>query len=244
VNSGNGRPLGLSARGPNIVAPGLWREAGHPGQVLTEEERTQLAVISTVARFAKGELLYRKGDRADAVFNLIGGVVKSYKTQEDGSPHIAGFLFPDDLIGLAEEGTYINTAEAITAVSAYRIPTSALEARLRKNAALEYNVICKLCHELREAQRHAFLLTRRHALAKVGLFLEMLESLQAGRGEHTDEIYLPMTRTDIGNYIGISLEAVSRSLRALAARGIIGLRNRHHVKILDRARLAAVVAEH
>jgi len=243
VNSGNGRPLGPGARGPNIAARALWGAAGYPGQVLTEEERSQLAVISTVARFGKGELLYRKGDHADAVFNLIGGVVKSYKTQENGLPHIADFLFPDDLIGLSEEGRYVNTAEAITAVSAYRIPTPALEVRLRKNATLEFNVICKLCHELREAQRHAFLLTRRHALAKVGLFLELLESLQAGRGEHTDEIYVPMTRTDIGNYIGTSLEAVSRSLRALAARGIIGFRNRHHIKILDRAGLAAVVAE-
>ena len=242
MNSGNNNRLGLVARGPNIAARGLWGSAGNPGRVLTEEERAQLVLISTVARFAKGDLLYREGDRADAVFNVIVGVAKSYKGQTDGSHQIAGFLFPDDLVGLAEEGVYVNSAEAVTAVTAYRISTSALEARLRKNAALEFNVICKLCHELREAQRHALLLTRRHALAKVGLFLEMLEGHRAATGEAADEVFLPMTRSDVSDYIGTSLEAVSRSFRALADRGIIAFRDRRHIKILDRPGLAAVIA--
>jgi CRP-like cAMP-binding protein len=242
MNTGNGGHFGFSACGPNIVAPGLWGVAGNPGQVLTEQERAELAVISTVVRFARGDILYREGDSADAVFNLIGGVVKSYRGNGDGSHDIAGFLFPGDLIGLALDGAYVNTAEAIAATTAYRIPAPALETKLRRSAALEFNVICKLCHELREAQRHAFLLTRRHALAKVGLFLEMLESHQAGRGKSAEEIYLPMTRSDIGGYIGTSLEAVSRSFRALADRRIVAFRNRHHVKILDRSGLAAIVS--
>lgn len=232
----------VSGHGPNFVVPGLWISTRGPG-VLTEEERGQLAVISTVTRYAKGDLLYREGDRADAVFNLVGGVVKAFKSNAEGSHHIVGFLFQADLIGLASEGRYLNSAEAITPTIAYRIPTSALEAKLSKNAALEFSVICRLCHELRETQRHAFLLAQNRALARVGLFLEMIETHQAMREEDTDELYLPMTRSDIGDYIGISLEAVSRSFRTLVTRGIIAARNRHHVKILDRAALAAVITE-
>ena len=243
MNSGNGDDFDRGAGGPNIVAAGLWGPSERLGRVLTKEERAHLAVISTVTRFAKGNLLYRKGNRAEAIFNLISGVVKSYKTEKDGSRHIAGFLFPDDLVGLAEEGTYVNSAEAVTSVTAYRIPTSALEGKLRQNPLLEFHVICKLCHELREAQRHAFLLTRRRALAKVGLFLEMLEQQQAAREESIDEIYMPMRRSDIASYIGISLEAASRSFRILADRGVIAFRNRQHVKVLRRAALEALVAE-
>ena len=92
-------------------------------------------------------------------------------------------------------------------------------------------------------QRHAFILSRYHALARVGLFLQMLENVQAARGEGAAEIYLPMSRSEIGDYIGVSLEAVSRSFRALSIRGVIVFRNRRHVKIIDRDRLTDIVSE-
>jgi CRP/FNR family transcriptional regulator len=96
---------------------------------------------------------------------------------------------------------------------------------------------------LREAQRHAFILSRHHALARVGLFLQMLENVQAARGEDVAEIYLPVNRSDIGDYIGVSLEAVSRAFRALSTRGVIDFRNRRHVKIIDRDRLNDITSE-
>jgi CRP/FNR family transcriptional regulator len=96
---------------------------------------------------------------------------------------------------------------------------------------------------LREAQRHAFVLSRHHALTKIGLFLEMLENYQAARGEGAGEIYLPMTRSDIADYIGISPEAVSRSFRVRSVQGVIAFRNRHHVKIVNRARFNDIASE-
>jgi len=210
---------------------------------LTDEERLDLAVISSVVRFKKGTQIYRERDRADAVFNINNGVVKSYKTLPDETQHIVAFLFPDDLIGLAEEGKYVNSTEAVTAVTGYRIPVKALETRLQKDPGLEFHVICKLCHELREAQRHAFLLSKHRALTKVALFLQMLENYQAAKGEGTGEVYLPMRRSDIADYVGMSFEAVSRSFRALASRGVITFRDRRHVKIIGRAQLEMVASE-
>ena len=90
-------------------------------------------------------------------------------------------------------------------------------------------------HELRETQRHAFILTRKRALTRVAMFLQLLENLQAARGERAAEIYLPMNRSDIGEYLGMSLEAVSRAFRGLTARGIIKSRDRQHLKIADRS---------
>ncbi len=240
-DSSTNRSHGPPGGGPSIIAPALWTSgAGYP---LNAEERALLAVIATVVRFRKGETIYEAGDHADAVFNIITGVVKSYRDLPDEKQHIVGFLFPDDLVGLAESGKYVNSAEAVTAVTLYRIPTRVLEPRLRRNPNLDFQVIAKLCHELREAQRHAFLLSKQRAVARMGLFIQMLETYQDGQEQVTQEVYLPMTRSDIGAYVGISPEAVSRSFRDLVSRGAITFRDRRHLKIIDRAQLEAVIAE-
>jgi CRP-like cAMP-binding protein len=239
-----GRLDGPPGGGPSIAAVALWGSSdSKPAHLFTDEERAQLAVISSVVRFKKGGCIYREGDRADAVFNIVGGVVKSYKTLPDGTQHILAFLFADDLLGLAEEGRYVNSAEAVTAVTGYRIPTIAIESRLRRDPGLEFHVLCKLCHELREAQRHAVLLSKRRALARVATFLQILETHQTARGESTDEVYLPMNRSDFGRYVGMSLEAVSRSFRTLASWGVVTFRDRRHLKIVNRARLEGIASE-
>jgi len=239
ANNSDDPPLG----GPSIVAPALWNSGDNPGRPLTAEERGLLAAISTIVRFRKGERIYQEGDRASAVFNIITGVVRSYKTSADERGYTVSFLFPDDLIGLAESGKYVNATEAVTAVTMYRIPTAALEVRLRNNPSLDFQIISKLCHDLRETQHHAFLLSRRHAIARVGLFLQMLETHQAAREGGAGEVYLPMTRSDIGAYVGISPEAVSRSLRELATQGVITLRDRRHAKIINRMLLETLISE-
>jgi CRP/FNR family transcriptional regulator len=75
------------------------------------------------------------------------------------------------------------------------------------------------------------------------MFLQLLENLQAGRGERTAEIYLPMNRSDIGEYLGMSLEAVSRAFRVLTTRGIIKSRDRRHLKIADRSTFDKIAAD-
>ena len=198
------------------------------------EERARLAVMSSVVRFKKGEIIYREGDPAAAVFNINTGVVTAYKEARDRSEHIVAFLLADDILGLSEEGRYANSTKAITAVSAYRLPVTALRNRLSKDAELEFHVICKLCQELRQAQRHAFLLSEKRAVTKLAMFLQFIEQLQISKGEQTAEIYLPMDRSDIGEYIGTTLAAVSRAFRTLTTRGVIKIRDRGHLRIIDR----------
>jgi CRP/FNR family transcriptional regulator len=234
----------IHGRGPAIRAVEPWaHSAGRMHQLLSDEERAQLAVISSIVRFKKGDEIYRQGRHANAVFNIISGVVKAYRTTSDGNEHITAFLFPDDLFGLSDEGRYTNSTRAVTPVTAYQLPMPALRSRLSRDASLEFHVICKLCQELRQAQRHAFLLARRQALSKMALFLQLLEQLQAARGEPTTEIYLPMKRSDIGEYVGMSLEAVSRAFRGLTASGIIKMRDRSHLKILDRDAFEKIAGE-
>ena len=116
----------IHIRGPAIHGADPWAaSAGKMRQLLSAEERTRLAVLASIVRFNKGEEIYREGQRANAVFNIITGVVKAYKTASDGSEHVTAFLFPDDLFGLSEEGRCMNSTKAITSVTAYRLPVAA-----------------------------------------------------------------------------------------------------------------------
>lgn len=229
-------------RGPSIKATPIWGSAKKElTQLLTDEERTQLSVIASIARIKKGAQIYAEGNDAVAVFNIITGVVKTYNVLEDQSEHINAFLFADDLLGLAEAGKYVNSARAVTDVTAYRMPSRTLESKLRRDATLEFHVITKLCHELREAQRHALLLDHHNALARMALFFQLLEQHQLAREQATHTLEIPMSRSDIADYVGMTPESVSRTFRTIASRGIVRFVNHRAVKILDRERLEGLV---
>jgi len=228
-------PTSIGGRGPTISALDPWApSAGRTHQLLTDDERARLAVMSSIVRFKKRETIYLEGAPAEAIFNINTGVIKVYKVAPDGREHITAFLFAGDLFGLSTEGTYANSAKAITDVIAYRLPVTMLRSHLAKDTEFDFHLICKLCQDLRQAQRHAFLLSEKRAVTKLAMFLQLIEQLQIARGQQIAEIHLPMDRSDIGEYIGTTLEAVSRAFRALTTRGVIKLRDREHVRIGDR----------
>jgi CRP-like cAMP-binding protein len=228
--------------GPVWLAPPMWHRAENAGQPLTDEERALLAVIATVVRFKKGETIFNGGDAASAVFSIIDGVIKLYMVQPDREEHIVGFMFPNDLIGLAENGQYVNSAKSVTVATLYKLPARLVETRLRQHPGLDFHVITKLSHDLRRTQRHAFLLAKHRAVTKIGLFIEMLETHQNPAGSDDVELYLPMTRADIAAYVGVSPEAVSRGFGDLVSCGAISFRDRRHLRIAERAKFDAVIA--
>jgi CRP-like cAMP-binding protein len=231
--------------GPRIAAiPFRENSDGRLLQLLSERERSQLAQIASPVRLLRGAAIYREGTRADAIYDIAIGVAKTFRTLPDGTRRIAAFLFPDDLLGLAEEGLYVDSAEAVTSITAYRLPLGALENLLRSDPTLEFHILCKLCHELREAQRHVFILGRHRALPKVAMFVQMLARSEQAREEGAAEIYLPMSRSDIADYIGMSLPAVSRAFRVIERLGLVRFRDRRHLRIIDQAGLDSLGAEH
>ncbi|MGC1560094.1 MAG: Crp/Fnr family transcriptional regulator [Bradyrhizobium sp.] len=221
--------------GPAIYAVDPWVRGKPRGrhQLLSDDERALLAKITSIVRFNKGEHIYHEGDAADAVFNIISGVVIAYRALAEGD-HVTSFLYQGDLFGLSEEGYYSNAAKAATSIVAYKIPLPALRRHLDKNADLDVDFIVKLCEDLRGAQCHALLLAQKRAATKLAMFLELQEHLQLARGEPTLEIYLPMDRSSIAAYLGLTLAALSRAFRTLVSKRIIFSRDRHHIKILDR----------
>jgi CRP/FNR family transcriptional regulator, anaerobic regulatory protein len=236
-------PPTAGVTGPSLSAiPFHQASDGKITRLLSDRERDLLARIALTVRFGRGETIFRAAEPAAFVYNIASGIARTYRTLPDGSRSVVAFLFPDDLIGLAEEGAYVNSAEAVTPITAYRLPVPALENLLSRDATLEWHVLVKLCHELREVQHHAIILGQRGALPRLALFLQMLDRAREARDGH-DEIDLPMNRSDIADYIGLSLAALSRAFRALADRRLIAFRDRRHLTILAPSRLAALVAE-
>jgi len=229
-------PIGTIA-GPAIRAVDPWLPGnprkGERHQLLTDDERARLAKIAVLVRFGKGDQICREGDPAEAVFNVVSGVVTAYRALADGE-HVTSFLHCDDLFGLSEEGRYTNGTRAATPVVAYKIPLSAMRRILSTDADIDVDVIVKLCEDLRQTQRHALLLTQKRATTRLAMFLDLQEHLQLSRGEAISEIHLPMDRSSIAAYLGITLAALGRAFRTLSSKRIIYARNRRHVKILDR----------
>lgn len=233
---------GRRPSGPSINAiPFRHGENGFPMPILSEIERGRLALIATVVHFPRGAVLHQQGDDLVCIHDIIHGVVKAYHPAADGHRTILGFLFPGDLVGLAENNRYVNTAEAVTSVTAYRLPIAPLERLLRRDPDLELHFLCKVCHELRGAQRHAILLARQDASGRIALFLHLLRGQGARDGRRAIILTLPMRRSDIAEYVGLSMEAVSRALRGLERDGILHFHDPRTVEIADLARFEQLV---
>src|SRR5260370_40609586 len=105
-------------QGPAIRAPDPWAlrrlAGGRMHQLLSDEERSRLAVIASIGRFKKGAEIYREGHRAEAVFHIISRVAQAFRCGPDGKEHIAAFLLPQDVVALAQEGRFANSLKAFT----------------------------------------------------------------------------------------------------------------------------------
>jgi CRP/FNR family transcriptional regulator len=204
--------------------------------LLTNSQRMKLATIATRIRVSPRTVIYREEEPATSVFINAEGVVKAYKDMPSGRRWVTAFLYPADVFGLAENGVYIRTAQAVTHATLYRFEVDVLIQTLKSDGELQFKFLCKLTHELREAQRQMIAIGRRDAIGRLAMFIGQLEREHGG----SREIDLPMSRSDIANYLGLSLESVSRATRALERRGVLRFASRHLVRIVDPAQFEKI----
>ena len=230
-----------SVREPALVAIPSMKTAGTgPVELLSDAQRQLLVRSAAVRHFPARTIVYRADTPAESVFVIAEGVVKSYRDLANGRRRIAAFLFARDLFGLAEAGHYVNTVQTITPVRAYEIGVDALTELFRREPDIQLQFLCKIVHVLREAQQHSIIIGRRDAVGRLAMLFRILQKQALPRGR--SDIALPMSRSDMANYLGLSLEAVSRASRRLELQGIVEFVGRHEVRILDRQRFAAVAA--
>ena len=235
--------FGAVRGGPSIAAvPFQHSGTGLATPLLSQGQRGRLSLIASVVHFDRGATIVAQDEEARSLYNLASGVAKAFVKLPNGDQCGQAFLFMEDLLGLAENGRYVNTVTALTPVTAYCLPLLALERLLRSDPDLQLHFLCKVCQELREAQRHAIALGRNDARVRIGLFLHFLENHPASRDPGDDYIHLPMSRSDIADYVGLTLEAVSRAFSRLQQLGFLRFRDRRTLQIVDRAKFERFLA--
>jgi len=177
--------------------------------------------------FAPGEALFWEGDEAGHIFDVQAGLLRVYKILQDGRRAVMGFVYPGDVLGVSFQDRYLFTAEAVTEVKARRYSRGRFFARVNESPALRPQLFALLCDEMSAAQDQMVLLGRKSAEERVVSFL-----LAIHRKCGTDaEIELPMSRLDMADYLGLTIETVSRMMTSLVRRGLIRPTGRHRLAL-------------
>ena len=194
----------------------------------------RLAAATTRQHVTAGDVIFDEGDAAENVITITSGTAKVFKLLPDGRRQITGFLFPGDFAGLALEGAYVYSAEAVTEVNLCRFPRRQLNGLLEQFPKMEQNLLRLTVNELTSAQDQMVLLGRKTAVEKIASFLMMLCNRA---DEDADEVPVPMTRTDIADYLGLTTETVSRTFTQLRKTGCIKIEEAGSVRLADRDHL-------
>lgn len=179
--------------------------------------------------FASGSEIYGQGEPAGPVYQVEFGAARVYRLLSDGRRQISAFYLPGDAFGFESDGVHHFFAEAIvaTGLRAYRHTS---------NIDMAGELLPLALRGLTRAQEHLLVLGRQNAMERVAVFLADIAERQGG----TDQIDLPMPRADIGDYLGLTIETVSRVLTKLRVKGIIRLIGMRRIEICRPAALAGV----
>lgn len=177
-------------------------------------------------------VLFNEGDKAGHVFTLVQGTAKLTRLMADGREQVLGFRFAGDVIGYTGADRYPFSAQLLTSAQLCRIERKRLDGLLRRYPAIERRLLDLCVQELAATQEQLVTVGRRTAEARVAAFL--LSLAEAGRRRHQVGAVLdmPMTRGDIADFLGLTLETVSRTLTAFRRRGWIREPTHGHVELL------------
>lgn len=226
--------------------------AGHPCQgcevrsltlcaVLDAEHLARLKTLGWTLKLAAGQSLFHEGDPATRVFTLTRGTLKLYKLLADGRRQVTGFLQPGDFLGISVDDEHAFSAEALEDSILCWFPRSRFDDFVDEHSAMERELYRMAAHELAAAQQQFVLLGRKTATERLASFLLLLsERVGRGRPERCGTVRLPMSRSDIADYLGLTKETVSRVISALKRDRIVRLDSLDVVEILDRGRLELV----
>jgi CRP/FNR family nitrogen fixation transcriptional regulator len=195
-------------------------------------------MLGSVVTVRAGAEVYGEGDGATAWYRVQSGVLRTCKLLPDGRRQVEDFLFAGDFFGLETRGVHSFAAEAITTATVVRYSRPRLTATAATDSRLAARLLDVTLHQLGKVHNRLMLLGRKTAEEKLATFL--LEMLERSPDADADAIDLTMSRTDIADYLGLTIETVSRTFSMLKHEGAIALPSAQHVVILDRDALEAM----
>jgi CRP/FNR family nitrogen fixation transcriptional regulator len=197
--------------------------------------RTDPAIVSlghtenagALVDIEKGCDIIAQGDAADYCFEIIEGCARSVQRLEDGRRQISDFLLPGDIFGLDAVGEHDFAGEAVTAVTIRRLRLSTVELLAEDDAVFALGLRRHLTRQAKAMRSRIVLLGRMTAAERIGAFL--VEMTQRLEGSSQGIVELPMSRSDMADYLGLTIETVSRCLSDLKGRGVISVKGTHIV---------------
>lgn len=227
---------------PSVQMPGTavrapaFGNAGHGQRLIADG----LASIGTLVRIHPGETLYVEGEPADKCYEVISGLIKEYNTLKDGSRHIADFRYCGDLMGLPGSGVYQHTVEAVEESRLVSYPAGRFRQIVAEMPTLSNWFAERLLSDLERARSDGLALSRLSAMERVARFLLTLSRATEPKERLDGAFAIPMSRQDMADHLGLTIETVCRCLTTLKRKGLISMATAHGFTIPDAAALAAL----
>jgi CRP/FNR family transcriptional regulator, nitrogen fixation regulation protein len=208
---------------PMLAALNLLEDLGTPIMVRREQE------------------IYAQDDQAEFYYEVISGSVRTVRLMADGRRQVSEFLMPGDVFGFDALDTYDFAAEALEDTLLRRLPRRRVEALAAQHAGLSQQLRRMMNEKLRQAHERMMVLGRMTASERIASFLLHVAERSAGRtGGQFD---LTMSRRDIADYLGLTIETVSRTLTMLKGDGTIAMLKKCRIEIRNRAALESMASE-
>ena len=190
----------------------------------------ELSLIGVARSLSRDQSLYGQGDRADFVYKVVSGAVRAVRLLADGRRQITDFYLPGDVFGIELEAEHTASAEALSET----VVISARRSSLTQDQSQSSHLWRHAMVELQRSQTHLLTLGRRSAIERIAFFLVDLADRMGG----TDQLQVPMSRQDIADYLGLTIETVSRTLTQMQARGLVEVEGCRRMRLPKRAALA------
>lgn len=208
------------------------------------EELDQISeVILRNQPLHKGDYLYRSGSPFTSIFAVRAGSIKSTFISEEGEEQITGFYLPGEILGMdgLNDNSYRNSATALETSAICEIPFDKLEELSQQIPSLQRHFFQLMSREITNDQQLISLLTKGSAEQRIAALLLSLSSRYQRRQLSSTEFLLPMSRTELGNYLGLTIETVSRVLSRWQKEGFIHA-ERRLIKLLDVDKLKSMAS--
>lgn len=184
-------------------------------------------------RFDRNAEVFGEGEAADFIYRVVSGAVRTMRFSSDGRRQILGFHMPGEIFGVETGPTHQATVEAVTGAEIVLVRRSLLEKAAADDVRAARCWLEFTASHLRRAQDHAIILGRRSAAERVAAFLLAFSN----QGARSSELDLPMSRADIADYLGLTIETVSRAFSDMERRHVIDLPSSRHIVVRNRSTL-------
>jgi CRP/FNR family transcriptional regulator len=231
----------LSTSSRTISTPSLAAMSPHRSHQSASPDRLHACLAqASLRRVEAKEFVFVDGDPANHVYRIETGAVSLFKILPDGRRQILGFAYPGDLIGLGCQGEHIMNAQAIKPTRVRSMPASALYQLAFQDPNLSFKLYQTVANDLAATRDLLMTTGHRSARERIAAFLLAMAQRNKRNGEPEEEIDLPMTRADIADFVGLTIETVSRTLTKFKLAGLIDLPQSARVHLRDIETLQAL----